>query len=71
MERLALFLAVGSILLQLCCGQQEAFLQKQLPLRVLVTTPSELSSDAAEAQAVTLTGRQAITVSCPHTCCSS
>lgn len=71
MERLALFLAVGGILLQLCYGQQEAFLQKQLPLRVLVTTPSELSSDAAEAQAVTLTGRQAITVSCPHTFCSS
>jgi hypothetical protein len=62
--RLAVVLGV-SILVQLCSAQQ-AFLQSQLPLKVLVATPSELASDAAAAaskQAVTLTGRQAITVS--------
>jgi hypothetical protein len=55
---------VVSILAQLCSAQQ-AFLQSQLPLKVLVATPSELASDAAASsnQAVTLTGRQAITVS--------
>lgn len=66
MRLLALALVVGSGLLQLVCAQQ-AFLQGQLPLKVLVTTPSELASDGA-AQPVTLTGRQAITVSVlqPH-----
>lgn len=68
MERLGLLLAVGSLIVQLCSGQ-EAFLAKSLPLTVLVTTPSEVASDAAKA--VTLTGRQAITVSTFHTCCSS
>lgn len=61
MRLLALALVVFSGLLQLVCAQQ-AFLQGQLPLKVLVTTPSELASDGA-AQPVTLTGRQAITVS--------
>jgi len=64
MMRVGLILVVASIIIQLCSAQQ-AFLQNQLPLKVLVTTPSELASDAAadRAQAVTLTGRQAITVS--------
>lgn len=67
MKRLALVLVVGSVLLQLCCGQQ-AFLQSQLPLKVLLATPSELASEgaAAAAQAVTLSGRQAITVRLRH-----
>lgn len=60
MRLLVLALVVGSGLLQLVCAQQ-AFLQAQLPLKVLVTTPSELASDGA-AQPVMLTGRQAITV---------
>lgn len=67
MERLAVVLAVASILLQLTSAE-EAFLRNQLPLKVLVATPSELASDdeataAAPQAAVTLTGRQAITVS--------
>jgi hypothetical protein len=61
MRLLALALVVGSGLLQLVCAQQ-AFLQGQLPLKVQVTTPSELASDGAT-EPVTLTGRQAITVS--------
>jgi hypothetical protein len=67
MKRLALVLVVGSALMQLCCGQQ-AFLQRQLPLKVLLATPSELASEGATAaaQAVTLTGRQAITVRLRH-----
>lgn len=39
----------------------QAFLQEQLPLKPLVTTPSELLTGNANA-AVTLQGRQAITV---------
>lgn len=64
MKRLALVLAVSGALLQFCWAQQ-AFLQSQLPLKVLVTTPSELASDETSdaAQPITLTGRQAITVS--------
>jgi hypothetical protein len=63
MKRLALTLVFWSVLLQVCCGQQ-AFLQSQLPLKVLLATPSELAIEraTAAAQAVTLTGRQAITV---------
>jgi hypothetical protein len=40
----------------------QAFLQQELPLKPLVTTPSELLTDSSSAK-VTLTGRQAITVS--------
>jgi hypothetical protein len=66
MKRLALVLVVGSVFLQVCCAQQ-AFLQSQLPLKVLLATPSELASEGATAaQAVTLTGRQAITVRLRH-----
>jgi hypothetical protein len=63
MKRFALNLVFWSVLLQVCCGQQ-AFLQSQLPLKVLLATPSELAIEraTAAAQAVTLTGRQAITV---------
>jgi hypothetical protein len=42
---------------------QAAFLQEQLPLRVLVTTPTALSTFSNTTSAVNLPGRQALTVS--------
>jgi hypothetical protein len=41
---------------------QAAFLQDQLPLRVLVTTPTALSTYLNTSSAVTLAGREALTV---------
>jgi hypothetical protein len=38
-------------------------LQEQLPLRVLVTTPTDILTYNNASSAVTLTGRQALTVS--------
>lgn len=61
MMRWGLALVVVSIIVQSCSAQQ-AFLQDQLPLKVLVTTPSDLGSEAAAASGLTLTGRQALTV---------
>lgn len=72
MTRLAWVVLVGSICLQLCStAQGQAFLQQQLPLNVLVATPSDMiaqtgGDDGSEKQqttAVTLQGRQALTVS--------
>ncbi|KAF6261957.1 hypothetical protein COO60DRAFT_1458856 [Scenedesmus sp. NREL 46B-D3] len=40
---------------------QAAFLQQQLPLRVLVTTPTALSTHSNASSAIGLTGRQALT----------
>jgi hypothetical protein len=52
------------LVLQLtAAAAQAAFLQDQLPLRVLVTTPTALSTYSNSTAAVTLTGRQALTVS--------
>jgi hypothetical protein len=57
----------GLLLAMLCAAavvrraDAQAFLQEELPLRPLVTTPSELLTDSASA-IVTLVQRQAITV---------
>jgi hypothetical protein len=49
------------------CGaqQQTVFLEASLPLKVLVTSPSEVALGTDGGAAVTLTGRQAITVRAP------
>lgn len=65
------YAAGGHALALLCCicllhqcAAQGAFLQEQLPLKVLVTTPTAIATaDSPAAPAVTLTGRQALTVS--------
>jgi hypothetical protein len=61
--------AWASLLVSVClvsqltaAAAQSAFLQDQLPLRVLVTTPTALSTYSNSSSAVTLTGRQALTV---------
>jgi hypothetical protein len=70
---LLLLLVVGGASSWVCAAPQQAFLEQQLPLRVLVTTPSQLAlgvaagqaggaSGGGDAGAVTLSGRQALTV---------
>lgn len=49
-----------------CSAQQQAFLEQQMPLKVVVTTPSELALSESAGSAVLLTGRQAITVRLHH-----
>lgn len=60
-----MLLVVSICLLQqvTAAAAQAAFLQEQLPLRVLVTTPTALSTSSNSSAAVTLTGHQALTVS--------
>ncbi|WIA22673.1 hypothetical protein OEZ86_009641 [Tetradesmus obliquus] len=58
-----MLLVVSICLLQqvTAAAAQAAFLQEQLPLRVLVTTPTAVSTLSNASAAVTLTGRQALT----------
>jgi hypothetical protein len=58
-------LLLGLCLLQqlTAAAAQAGFLQEQLPLRVLVTTPAAVATYTNASSAVALTGRQALTVS--------
>jgi len=55
-----LLLVLGSMTIRLC--ESSGFLQNELPLKVVVTTPVELIQAPAQ-DAVQLSGSQALTVS--------